>query len=173
MSVPVLAVLKQAFGFKVVYVSKEGEARTIEGTFMADRMDTVLRYLQRKFMRIATIIEDITAWDRGFMMQEDRLELVQHMDGSITAWNASGKLLFTEGPNGPHQAPVVTPQSFNQMMGAIGASSYKYTPPPPKEVFPPLDTYAAFTKAWAPGPLDKYGGSKFSAKFYEVFPREK
>jgi hypothetical protein len=148
--------------FKVVYLGTDDTVHTLDGTLFSGKRDTVLRYLQKKFSRIAKAVEDVTVFNGGMLPQGDKLELVENGDGTISAVKADGTLVAQES----FSVTIITPYSVGP---------YNYVPPPPKETFPALDTYKAFFKVISPPPLHQLGGNphQFRARFYDVFPREK
>jgi hypothetical protein len=158
-----IGALKQAWLFKVIYLGTDDTVHRMDGTMFAARMDTVYRYLQRKFSRISKAVEDVDVFNGGMLVQGDKLELIENTDGSISAIKADGTLVAQES----FSVTVISPYG-------VGAPC-TYVPSPPKETFPALDTYSAFYKVATPPPLERLGGSShhFRARFYDVFPREK
>lgn len=156
-----IAVLKQAWAFRVDYISKDGQELSMDSVLFARRMDTVYAYLARKFNRIAQFTKKIDVVDKGFEAVGERLELILNPDMSIVAQKADGTLVFHE------------PAPEHTYMPSTG-TGYTYVPPPPKIVYPALDTYPVFDLVQIPAALHAMVEEhRFKAKFYDVFPKEK
>lgn len=174
MTVVAVIVRKQAYNYEVKYVAYDNELHTLFGTIMADNMNLVYRYFDRKFRRFAKEIDSIDISDAGLKIQTEELYLRENAGtNTIEALKADGTILFTEGP--PFQPTLITPYSMGARPQNQQASFY--TPPVAnkREVYPALDTYAVFEKVFIPTNLADITpkANQFKARFYEVFPREK
>lgn len=169
--------MKQAWECHVKYHTHSAGLVTLQPfVLFSPKMDMVYRYLQRKFLRVATKIESIEVKDRGYLeaKEDGPLELVEWDDGSISARHAGGahKEIAIEKPTVNDIA-----EACSKLLKSMGPShgGYQYVPPPPREQFPALTTYPVFEKVGFPVALWDRGGNAnwFKSKFYDVFPREK
>lgn len=162
---------KQVWGFNVDYITDDGEPKNLGASFACPKMDTVYRYVQRKFSRIAKKVVNIEVFSRGVITPGTILDLIENPDGSISAHlQQNGHIVATEKPY-----TVLNPYPNYELENTDTIKTYQsLPPPPPKQVYPSLSAYPVFMKVHMPMTFHNYAGeNKFKAKFYDVFPREK
>jgi hypothetical protein len=173
-----VAVYKQSWKCSVRYQTHDdGTVVMPDFILLCRKMDTVYRYLQRRFLRVAKVIESIDVKDAGYTSKVDCLELLEWSDGAITARKASDGTVMAEErsprPNTLAEACEAILCSLDYTKPLASGPGYTTAPSVPRVEFPPLDSYAVFAKVPHPGLLHERGSKFFKSKFYDVFPREK